>query len=228
MERSAKPQKKTCYYKLLGIPVRASQEQIRRAFRYWAMKWHPDRNPDDPHAAERFREVHAAYETLIDPAMRGKYDRIHGYRKARKKSSNSKSSSSWTNLHNEGGEAASFDEIFQDVFGMGRPQVRTQHGCDLRFDVQIPKSSLLNGGFHEEISYGRIVFCRNCSGNGAKAGCYLCGGNGEYEETCTVRIWIPPGIEDGMRIRVTGGGDCRSPAIPPGDLILLVHVIDCR
>jgi DnaJ-class molecular chaperone len=45
---------------------------------------------------------------------------------------------------------------------------------------------------------------------------------------CTVRIWIPAGIEDGMRIRVAGGGDTRSPSIPPGDLILLVHVIDCR
>jgi len=207
--------------------VRANEEQIRRAFRYWAKKWHPDRNPGDPNAAERFRELHTAYETLIDPAMRGKYDRIQGYRKTRKKNSSPKSSSAWTNLHNDGGEAGSFDEIFQDVFGMGRPKVRTQHGSDLRFDIQIAKSSLANGGFHEEISYVRIVFCRNCIGNGSGSGCYLCNGSGEYEETCAARIWIPPGIEDGMRIRVGGGGDLRSPAIPPGDLVLLVHVIDC-
>ena len=116
---------------------------------------------------------------------------------------------------------------FRTFSGWGAPSVRTQHGCDLRFDIQIPKSSLADGGFHEEISYGRIVFCRNCNGNGMKSGCSLCGGNGEYEEMCTVRIWIPPGIEDGTRIRVAGGGDSLSPAIPSGDLILLVHVIDC-
>lgn len=220
MERSARRKRKTCHYKVLGVPVRASQDQIRGAFRYLAMKWHPDRNPDNPRAAERFREVLTAYEILIDPAARGKYDRSRGYQKPRKRTS-----ASWTDLHGQGGEAASFDEIFQDLFGMGRPQIRTQHGSDLRFDIQVLRSSLA-GGVHEEISYERIMFCRNCNGNGAtRLGCGLCGGSGEYEETCSLRVWIPPGIEDGMRIRVTGAGDRPLASIPAGDLVLLVHVI---
>ena len=111
----------TCHYKTLGISVRASQEEIRSAFRYLAMKLHPDRNPGNPVAAERFREVRKAYETLKDPAARGKYDRIRGYRKSRENYSDS----SWTDIHSEGGEASSFDEIFQDLFGIGKRQVRT-------------------------------------------------------------------------------------------------------
>lgn len=223
MERTAKAKRKTCYYKVLGIRIGASQEEVKSAFRYLAMKLHPDRNPGDPKAAERFREVRKAYDILKDPASRGKYDRNNGYPKPRKRTG---SSSSWTDLHGQGGEAASFDEIFQDVFGMGRPKVRTQHGCDLRFDIQVPRSSLRNGGFHEEISYERVVFCRNCHNGSRSTGCIRCGGFGEYEETCSLKVYIPSGIEDGMRIRVAGGGDSRTAAVPPGDLILLVHVIE--
>ncbi len=67
METRAKARRKTCYYKILGISVRATHEDIRSAFRYLAMKLHPDRNPGNPMAAERFREVRKAYETLKDP-----------------------------------------------------------------------------------------------------------------------------------------------------------------
>lgn len=223
MERVVKSKKQICYYKVLGIQVRATREQIRSAFRYLAKKWHPDRNPGNPEAARRFREVLTAYETLIDPSMRGKYDRVHGHN-ARKR----KAETSWTDLHSDekGGEAASFDEIFQDVFGIGRPKVRTIHGSDLRFDIQVSRSSVFDGR-HEEISYDRLIFCRNCNGNGStRAGCSQCGGAGEHEESCTVRVWIPAGIQDGTRIRIAGGGDFPYKSYPPGDLILLVHVID--
>jgi len=222
LEQRAKARKKTCYYKTLGISVQASPEEIRSAFRYLAMKLHPDRNPGNPMAAERFREVRKAYETLKDPASRGRYDRIRGYRKSR----TNFSGSPWTDIHSEGGEASSFDEIFQDLFGIGKRQVRTNHGCDLRFDLQISRSSLRNGGFHEEISYGRMVFCRNCSNGTRSSGCRLCGGIGEYEETCSLRVWIPPEIVDKTRIRVAGAGDVRFPAMSAGDLILFVQIIE--
>ena len=105
MESRVRTRKKTCHYKTLGISVRASQEEIRSAFRYLAMKLHPDRNPTNPGAAERFREVRAAYETLKDPAARGRYDRNQGYRKSAK----TYSDSPWKDIHNQG-EASSFEE----------------------------------------------------------------------------------------------------------------------
>jgi len=222
LETQAKVRGKTCYYKILGIAVRATQEEIRSAFRYLAMKLHPDRNPGNPVAAERFREVRKAYETLKDPASRGKYDRIKGYRKSRKNFSDS----SWTDIHSEGGEASSFDEIFQDLFGIGKRRVRTSQICDLRFDLQVARGSLRNGGFHEEISYVRTVFCRHCNNGIRRSGCQLCGGAGECEETCSLRVWIPQEISDGTRIRVAGAGDIFFPAVSPGDLILFVQIIE--
>jgi len=222
LEPQVRARNKTCYYKTLGISVRASHQEIRSAFRYLAMKLHPDRNPGNTMAAERFREVRKAYEILKDPAARRKYDRVRGYRKSRK----TYSDSSWTDIHNAGGEASSFDEIFQDLFGIGKRHVRTSHGCDLRFDLQISRSSLQNGGFYEEISYMRMVYCRHCNNGSRSSGCQLCGGIGECEEACSLRAWIPVGIVDGTRIRVAGAGDAILPAAPPGDLIVLVQIID--
>lgn len=222
MEPRLRAGKKTCYYKTLGISIRASQEEIRSAFRYLAMKLHPDRNPGNPWAAERFREVRAAYETLKNPAARGKYDRVRGYRKSRE----AHSDSSWTDIHSEGGEASSFDEIFQDVFGIYKRQVRSVHGADLRFELQIARSSLQNGGFHEEIDYVKMVYCRLCNNGVRRSGCRSCGGVGEYEEVCSLRVWIPAEIQNGTRIRVAGAGDAAQPAVPPGDLILIVQIVE--
>lgn len=221
METRAKVRNKICCYKILGISVRATQNEIRSAFRYLAMKLHPDRNPGNPVAAERFREVRRAYETLKDPASRGKYDRLRGYRKSRRNAD-----SSWTDIYSEGGEASSFDEIFQDLFGIGRREVRTSRICDLRFDLQVARGALLNGGFHEEISYVRTVFCRNCNNGGRRSGCELCGGAGEREESCSLRVWIPAEVADGTRIRVAAAGDFLFPALSPGDLILLVQIVE--
>ncbi|MDR3569282.1 MAG: DnaJ domain-containing protein [Syntrophobacteraceae bacterium] len=221
MKTQAGARKKTCYYKTLGISVRASQADIRSAFRYLAMKLHPDRNPGNPKAAERFREVRKAYETLKDPVARGKYDRLNGYRKQKEWASDS----SWTDLHSEGGDAASFDEIFQDLFGIGKRHVTTNHGGDLRFDLQISRSSLSNGGIHEEINYVRLVRCK-CHAGPLRSGCGFCGGIGEIEESCTLRVFIPAGISSGTRIRVSGAGDASLPSVLPGDLVLFMHIIE--
>lgn len=224
MEPQVRARKKTCYYKTLGISVQASQAEIRSAFRYLAMKLHPDRNPGNPSAAERFREVRKAYETLKDPAARGRYDRVRGYRKSRDNHRGPR----WKDAEDEWGEASSFEEIFQDLFGIGRRYVRTSHGCDLRFDLQISRSSLRNGGFHEEISYVRMVYCRQCNNGAGRSGsgCRLCGGLGEREEVCSLRVWIPAEVENGTRIRVAGAGDALQPAAAPGDLVLLVQIIE--
>ena len=76
---------RSCYYTILGVSVRATQEEIKRAFRMLALRWHPDCNPQDPLAAERFMEVLDAYENLIDPSKRGRYDKGRRYVKPRAK-----------------------------------------------------------------------------------------------------------------------------------------------
>jgi molecular chaperone DnaJ len=223
LETFAKTHTRTCYYKLLGVPVRASKDEIRRAFRLLALRLHPDRNPGDPGSAERFREVLKAYETLIDPATRGRYDRIRGYRKSRRKAEDLVFDAPEREYR-----PPTFDEIFQETFGFARARVRKQHGADLRFDLQVARSQLAAGA-HEEINYQRLVFCRNCIGNGgrrAAAHCESCRGMGEIEESCSLKIWIPPGSQDGARVRVQGAGDFPYPGSPPGDLVVLVHVIE--
>ncbi len=221
MKAQAGARKKGCYYKTLGISVRASHDEIRSAFRYLAMKLHPDRNPGNSLAAERFREVRRAYETLKDPAARGRYDRLHGHRRQKERFSDP----SWTDLHSEGGEASSFDEIFQDLFGIGKRHIRTERGGDLRFDLQISRSALTNGGFHEEINYVRMVLCQ-CRKGAVRSGCRLCGGIGEIEEACSLQVWVPAGIANGTRIRVSGAGDAIVPAATPGDLVLFVYIVE--
>ena len=217
---------KICFYRILGIPVRATQDEIKRAFRRLALRWHPDRNAGDPKAAERFKEALRAYETLIDPKARGKYDRSQGYRGQRNKSSYSRDFE-----ESRDGSATSFEEIFEEAFGIRGKRVRKPHGCDLRFDLQVPRSSIVDG-LHEEISYGRVVFCRNCVGNGghgrASGNCEKCLGLGELEETRSVRVFIPPGSPNGTRLRVEGAGDYPNPGNPPGDLVILVHIIEGR
>lgn len=212
---------KTCYYKILGIPIRASEEEIRKAFRVLAFRWHPDRNPTDPKAPERFREILAAYETLIDPTMRGKYDRTRGYEK-RKRSGSGRS------FETDDDGRSSFQDIFQEFFGINHRRARERRATDLRFDLQVPGTVAAEGTF-EEITYSRMVFCGHCAGKGRKKPvrtCEQCHGQGELEDPHTVRVWIPPGSKEGTRLRVQGGGDCLSPGGPPGDLVVLVHVVD--
>ncbi len=186
-----------------------------------AMRWHPDRNPGDPGAAERFKEVLNAYETLIDPSTRWRYDRIRGYEKPRRKGSR-------RSYQTDEDGRSSFEDILQEFFGIDHRVARSNRGIDLRFDLQLPQSAVVDGMF-EDINYLRVVFCRDCIGRGRKKplrSCERCKGKGELEEVCNVRVWIPPGSREGTRLRVQGGGDCLLPGSQPGDLIVLLHVIE--
>lgn len=213
---------KSCYYKILGVSVRASQEEIRRSFRMLALRWHPDRNPQDPRAAERFREALEAYETLIDPSRRGQYDRSRGYGKGRARGKSAHGSA-------EDRAKRSYRDIVEDVFGFQfEKTIDSRSGYDLRFDLQVTRSSL-GEGFYEQIDYVRSVFCKECFGNGRRSpaqSCRQCYGTGEIEEECSIRVWIPAGAENGSRLRIHGAGDWRSPGRMPGDLVVLIVIIE--
>lgn len=210
-----------CYYKILGIPVGASQEEIKRAYRALALKWHPDRNPDDPRAGERFREVVKAYETLVDKSRRGKYDRLRKHGRPGEAGHRSAGSP-------EEGRFPSLDEILQEAFGVNTAHRKARRGNDLRFDLQIPQVAAVQGAF-EEIVYPRRVFCRKCSGNGGHSSlglCENCMGHGELEERCSLQVWVPAGSEQGTRLKFSGRGDEPAPGVPPGDLVVFLHVVD--
>lgn len=212
---------KSCYYRVLGVPVKATIEEIKRAFRVLALRWHPDRNPGRAEGAERFREALEAYETLVNPRARSRYDRLRGYEKSRK--------NVWRDVESAEEEApsSSFDEILQDVFGICRGSRRQQSVHDLRFELQVPVSSAVSGGF-EEISYLRCVPCGTCGGVRVLGGggtCPRCGGEGEVEESCELKVWIPPGSVNGTRVRVPGGGDRMPSRSLMGDLVVVLHVV---
>lgn len=216
---------RTCYYKILGVAVRASQEDIKKAFRLLALRWHPDRNPGEPQAGERFKEALKAYETLIDPSSRREYDDSRGYRE-RGKNGGRRSKKKRVDV------GASVEGVLRDAFGIGeRREPRREGGeYDLRFEVQAARSAV-NGGYYEQISYERLVFCSACVGSPGVAdgvACSRCEGRGEVLEISSAEVWIPDGCEQGARLRICGGGDLLRPGSRPGDLVVLVHILEGR
>jgi molecular chaperone DnaJ len=216
-----------CYYRVLGVPVRASQEEIKRAFRLLALRWHPDRNPHDSVAAERFREALEAYENLIDPSKRGHYDKVRCHVRSR---STTRSRRSRRHPMSEKTSAYTVEEILNEFFGGDRVRPKEHRRNDLRFDLQISQGSAIEGT-HQQIVFQRMVFCRACVGNGRKNSsleCLKCQGRGEVEESCSLSVWIPAGSQPGTRLRVAGEGDRPSPAFSPGDLIICLHIVEGR
>lgn len=214
-----------CYYRILGIPPRASEEQIKKAFRSLALRWHPDLNPDDPCAAERFRDALDAYETLIDKSRRWKYDQLRG--KGPRKESRRREGHD-PDPPRGGNGFRSLDEILQDAFGLKYERHRWGTVTDLRFDLQISRADAGRGAC-EEIVYHRVVYCGRCRGNGGLASsgpCKECLGRGETEERCSLLVTIPPGSEDGNRLTFGGKGDQPTPSTRAGDLVVLLHVIE--
>ena len=214
---------KVCYYKILGISVRASREEIKKAFRVLAMCRHPDRNPEDPTATERFREVLEAYETLVDPSRRVQYDRLRGYKKSRGKTGRPSGKTPRT-------DDETVEEILRGAFGVRNIKTPARKTCDLRFDLQVSRSAARTG-VYEFIDYERRFFCSRCNGHGrgmSGGACADCGGSGVTMRTCRVRLKVPAGIGDGDRLRLRGAGDRPSPGDPAGDLVVLIFIVDLQ
>lgn len=212
----------TCYYRILGLSVRATAEEVKRAFRLLAFRFHPDRNPGNPEALERFRQALEAYETLVDPSRRRKYDRRRGFGKSR-----SGGDRTGRDGNRSRGKTASVRDIVEEYFGVSVGVQEVRGSPDLRFDLQVPRGETASASRHH-LKYVREVLCEACLGRVATNGrmpCAACGGTGRAEELVAVSITLPPDCHDGSRVRLAGAGDRTAWGRPAGDLVVYVQVI---
>jgi len=169
------------YYETLGVSRDADEKALKSAFRKLAMKYHPDRNPDDHTAEQSFKEINEAYDALKDPQKRAAYDRF-GHAAFDGSGNGFGGGPGFNNDF-----ASTMSDIFDEFFGMGggRRQGRSgrERGADLRYNLEIDLEDALNGKT-VEIRVPTSVTCDTCSGSGAKPGsspqtCGTCGGHGK-------------------------------------------------
>jgi molecular chaperone DnaJ len=161
------------FYKLLGVSRDASPEEIKKAYRKLARENHPDRNPDDPKAEDRFKSIQEAYDALSDPEKRKQYDSggmFAGFGGGRP--------------FGAGGTGFTSDigDIFSSLFGRGRAEPRTVQGADLETEVPLSFDQAVNGT-QISVTVPKLDRCPTCHGSGAKPGsrptvCPRCGGRG--------------------------------------------------
>ncbi|MBI0434757.1 molecular chaperone DnaJ [Roseomonas sp. KE0001] len=257
------------YYDTLGASRDASDEDLKKAYRKLAMKYHPDRNPGDRKAEAAFKDVNEAYEVLKDPEKRAAYDR-YGHAAFE----GGMGGGAGGPFGGGGGPfgAGGFEDIFAEMFGQfgarsGRGAGATGRGADLRTQADITLEEAFAGA-KKTIRVTTSVQCEACDGSGAegKGGgggqqtCPTCGGAGKVraqqgffliERSCptcggtgriiknpckvcqgagrvqrerSLNVTIPPGVEDGTRIRLSGEGEAGLRGAPAGDLYVDVAV----
>ena len=246
------------YYEVLGVDNRASDSELKSAYRGLALQYHPDRNPGDSAAEESFKEVSEAYSVLSNAEKRARYDQF-GH-------AGLGGGAAGPDFGDLGGFGDLFNDLFGDIFGGGgggRRRGRGQRGADLRYNLEIDLQGVLKG-VAPSIEIPKMRGCEPCGGTGASAGsspdtcsrchgagqiafqqgffrvnrpCDACGGAGEVirdpcprcrgagrvESQQTLQIKVPPGVDDGARLRLEGEGEAGVAGGPPGDLYVVIH-----
>ncbi len=213
------------YYKVLGVSKSASAEDIKKAFRKLARKYHPDVNPGDKKSEEKFKEINEAYEVLSDAAKRRKYDTLgpnwqeqFSYPSgAGGRSSNFRSSS--MNYNSTG-----FSDFFEALFG--RPTTSTRKpGEDIEQRVEVTLQEAYTGGMRT-FNIQSTEACPVCRGTRfvASKTCRNCNGLGTIARSKRIQVKIPAGVDNGSKIRVAGEGQPGSGGGPRGDLFLVISV----
>lgn len=186
------PSTKRDYYEILGLSRDASPEIIKKAYRKLAVKYHPDKNPDDKDAEEKFKEIGEAYEILSNPEKRSAYDRF-GHRAFQQGGGPGAGAGGFHDpfeVFREvfgagGGGGGIFGDIFEEAFGGGGGGrgSRSGRGADLRYDLEITLEEAVRGT-EKEISVRKLSTCGKCDGSGAAKGsktvpCSTCHGRGQ-------------------------------------------------
>ncbi len=240
------------YYEILQVARTVSEEDLKKAFRKMAIQHHPDKNPGDKVAEEKFKECNEAYQVLSDPQKKAAYDQFGhaglgggGF---------DPGFGSFTDI---------FDNLFTDIFGGGGGR-SARGGIDLRYQMEITFEEAAFG-VEKKINFEKEASCETCLGSGAKAGtkpkackqckgtgqvrfnqgffvmtrtcsacsgrgdiieekCADCRGNGRTKKKTEVSVKIPAGIDSGQRLRLKGEGEAQSPGGVSGDLYVEVVV----
>jgi len=237
-------------YRILGVSPKAGLDEVKRRFRLLALEFHPDRNPQDPKAAARFREVAEAYGAICQ----------------RRRQEQSPPPGQKPRKTNGNGRRVVSPQDLADLFGFAESSIPFSSfgGPDFRYDLQIPFLAAM-WGLEQEIEFRRLVRCGFCQATGLQPGshyqecpacngrgrlwaspgqlkigpvcdtcqgqgkiithpCTHCRGQGYLSQLKKYRITIPPGVEDGARIRINGEGGEGFRQGPPGHLVVVVHV----
>jgi len=250
------------YYEILGVDRGVSADDLKKAYRKLAMKYHPDRNQGKKDAERKFKEISEAYEALKDPEKRAAYDRF-GHA-----------------AFEQGGPSpggfdfnftSSFADVFDDLFGeftgagrRGGGPGGAMRGADLRYNMEISLEDAFRGK-RTKLRVPSMAVCEDCGGSGAAEGarpapcptchgagkvrsqqgfftvertcpacqgagrviknpCKTCRGSGRVQREKTLSVNIPPGVEDGTRIRLAGEGEAGLRGAPPGDLYIFLTI----
>ncbi|MDT5092851.1 MAG: molecular chaperone DnaJ [Mycobacterium sp.] len=271
------------FYKELGVSSDAKPAEIKSAYRKLASELHPDKNPDNPTAAERFKAVSEAYSVLSDEAKRKEYDETRrlfaegGFGRRRFSGGNfggfggagDGAEFNLNDLFDSAGQTggANIGDLFGGLFGRGAQQPRPsrpRRGNDLETEAELDFIEATKG-VEMPLRLTSPAPCTNCHGSGARPGtspkiCTTCNGSGVisrnqgafgFSEPCTdcrgtgsiiehpcpeckgtgvatrtrtINVRIPPGVQDGQRIRLPGQGEAGLRGAPSGDLYVTVHV----
>jgi len=234
------------YYEVLGVGRSANEEQIKAAYRKLARKFHPDLNPGDKAAEERFKELQEAYDVLSDGEKRKLYDQ-YGENWRAVQQGGGAPPPGWEGFRAGGGpQAAGFDfggfdfggfqrgtggaggvdDIFEELFGRRGGARRSRRGQDVEAELELSLEEAHRGG-RRTLQLQAAEGCPACQGAGVVNNnqiCQTCGGRGQVLKPRTIEVNIPAGVRDGSTIRLAGQGGAGAGGAQAGDLYLRINL----
>jgi molecular chaperone DnaJ len=274
------------FYRVLGVAENAKADEIKKSYRKLAKQYHPDANPNDASAAEKFKEISEAYAVLSDEEKRRQYDQMRklgafgglgGYRPGGARPGAGAPGGGAGGFSFDDLEIGGLGDIFGSIFDFGRKRggapgggrpAGPQRGENIDYQVEIPFKTAARGGTitvtlpvtedcpvcagtgakpgtqvitcpecggSGTVTFGQGGFgvtrpCPNCMGRGRvpQDPCSNCQGTGSVRQQKTVNVSIPPGVDNGSKVRIAGQGEKGAAGGPPGDLLINVKVTPDR